>query len=100
TDTLRQALRDDVTGSSYIAWTLARNGHQATLPDALARALKVADRTDADHDDLQGAAALLRDYGSEQELKQLAGLVRKFQTQDENFYNVLWQDATLDGNPR
>jgi hypothetical protein len=100
TETLRQALRDDLEGSSYIAWTLARNGHQATLRDALARALRVADRPARDRNDLQGAAALLRDYGSDQELKQLAGLVRKYQTQDEKFYNVLWQDATLAGNPR
>jgi hypothetical protein len=42
------------------------------LPEALARALKVADRPDGDPGDLQGAAALLRDYGSDQDLKQLA----------------------------
>lgn len=100
TETLRQALRDDLEGSSYIAWTLARNAHQATLRDALARALRVADRPASDYNDLQGAAALLRDSGSDQELRQLAGLVRKYQTQDENFYNLLWQDATMDGNPR
>jgi hypothetical protein len=100
TDTLRQALRNDVAGTCYIAWTLARNGHQATLPEALARALKVADRPDADYTDLQGAAALLRDFGSDQELKQLAGLVRKYQTRDEKFYSVLWQYATEAGNPR
>jgi hypothetical protein len=100
TETLRQALRNDVAGSSFIAWTLVRNGHEATLPEALARALKVANRPDADYTDLQGAAALLRDYGSDQELKQLARLVRKFQTQDEKFYGVLWQYATAAGNPR
>lgn len=99
-ETLRQALRDDLAGSSYIAWTLARNGHKATLLDALARALRVANRPASDYNELQGAAALLRDYGSDQELKQLAGLVRKYQTQDEAFYRSLWQFATLDGNPR
>ena len=100
TDTLRQALRNDLAGSSYIAWTLARNGHQATLPEALARALKVADRPGVDFTDLQGAAALLRDFGSDQDLTRLAGLVRKYQTVDRNFYNVLWQYATENGNPR
>jgi hypothetical protein len=99
-ETLRQALRDDLAGSSYIAWTLARNGHQATLRDALTRALGVVDRPASDYNDLQGAAALLRDYGSDQDLKQLAGLVRKYQIQDEKFYRVLWQFATEDGNPR
>jgi hypothetical protein len=100
TDTLRQALHDDLAGSSYIAWTLARNGHQATLRDAVTRALKVVNRPASDYNDLQGAAALLRDYGSDQEVKQLAGLVRKYQRQDEKFYRVLWQFATYDGNPR
>ncbi len=100
TDALRQALHDDLAGSSYIAWTLARNGHQATLGDAVTRALKVVGRPASDYNDLQGAAALLRDYGSDQELKQLAGLVRKYQIQDEKFYRVLWQFATYDGNPR
>jgi hypothetical protein len=57
-------------------------------------------RPASDYNDLQGAAALLRDYGSDQEVKQLAGLVRKYQRQDEKFYRVLWQFATYDGNPR
>jgi len=100
TETLREALRNDLAGTSYIAWTLVRNGHPATLPEALARALKVADRPDADPSDLQGAAALLRDYGSDQDLKQLAGLVRKYQTADPKFYQVLWQYATESGTPR
>jgi hypothetical protein len=100
TDLLRQALRNDVTGSSYIAWTLAKNGHQATLPDALARALRVADRPDSDYNDIQGAANVLRDFGNDADLKQLAGLVRKYQTQDEKFYRLLWQSATEGGNPR
>src|SRR5579863_1922932 len=100
TDLLRQALRNDVSGSSYVASTLAQNGHRATLPDALAQALRVVDRPDGDYNDLQGAAALLRDYGNDAELKQLAGLVRKYQIQDEKFYGVLWQYATEAGNPR
>jgi hypothetical protein len=100
TETLRQALQDDLAGSSYIAWILAHNNHQANLLEALARALKVVDRPDADGTDLQGAAALLRDYGSDQDLKELATLVRKYQTQNEKFYAALWQYATEDGNPR
>jgi hypothetical protein len=100
TETLRQALQNDLAGSSNIAWTLAHTGHQATLPEALARALKVADRPDADLTDLQGAAALLRDYGSDQDLKQLAALVRKYQIADRQFYGMLWQYATEAGNPR
>ena len=59
TETLRMALQNDVTGSSYIAWTLVRNGNRDVLPEALARALKVVDRpAGGDFTDLQGAAAL------------------------------------------
>lgn len=100
TETLRRALQDDLTGSSYIAWTFAHSGHQAVLKEALVRALRVADRPTTDFTDLQGAAALLRDFGSNQQLDQVAGLVRKYQTQDRKFYNVLWQYSTESDNPR
>jgi hypothetical protein len=100
TEALRQALRDDVPGTSYIAWTLARNDHRATLPDAIARALKVVDRPGAGLTDLQGAAALLRDFGNDEQLRQLATIVRKYQTRDEKFYASLWQYASESENPR
>lgn len=84
-----------------IAWTLVRNGDRGVLPQALARALKVVDRpAGGDFTDLQGAAALLRDFGSDLDLDRLAGLVRKYQTEDRKFYSVLWQYATEAGNPR
>src|SRR5215472_587038 len=51
---LRQAVRNDVEGTSYIAWTLARNGHRAFLDDALARALRVCGRPRSNYTDLQG----------------------------------------------
>jgi hypothetical protein len=100
TETLWQALRNDLAGSSYIAFVLVRSGNRAILPEALARALKVADRPDGDFTDLQGAVALLRDFGSDQDLKQLAGLVRRYQTLNKKFYSVLWQYAAEAGNPR
>ena len=100
TETLRQALKSDVVGSSSIAWTLVRNGNRDVLPEAVERALKLTDRPAADPGDLQGAAMLVRDYGSDQDLDQLAALVRKYQTLDRNFYGMLWQYATEAGNPR
>ena len=99
TETLRQALRDDLAASSHIAWTLVRNGHQSALPEALARALKVVDRPDTGRSDIEGAAALLRDYGTDEQLKRLASLVRKYQTTNQKFYSLLWQYATESGNP-
>lgn len=100
---LRQALRDDLTGSSYIAYVLAQAGENSFLPEALSRALRVADRPDVQasgFDDLQGAAALVRDYGSDRDLTELAALVRKYQTLAPKFYSSLWQCATESGNPR
>jgi hypothetical protein len=97
---LRRALQNDLPGSSYITWVLAHTGHLATLPEALARALRVVDRPKGDLTDLQGAAALLRDFGNDQQLKKLAALIRKYQTSDRTFYSALWQYATEAGNPR
>jgi hypothetical protein len=99
-DALRRALQDDVDGSCYIAWTLARNGHRATLPDALDRALRVVNRPNSDRTDLQGAAALIRDFGSDAQLAQLAAVVRKYQAADRELYGLLWQYATQAANPR
>jgi hypothetical protein len=100
TETLRQALKDGTAGSSYIAYILARNDHKAVLADALPQALRVCDRPGADFSDLQGAAAMLRDYGSDRQLDQLAALVRKYQTSNRQFYRVLWQYSTESDNPR
>jgi hypothetical protein len=103
TEALQQALRNDLRGSSYIAMVLARHGNRAILPDAVARAFRVIDdpgNLGSDFNDVQGAAALLRDYGSEADVARLAAIVRKYQTLDPKYYGVLWQYATDSDNPR
>ena len=100
-ETLRQALNAELPGSTYVAWTFLRGGHQALLQEGLRRALKVVDQPSTDLTELQGAAALLRDYGSDQQLRLLASLVKKYQTQDRKLYSLLWQWSTeSDNNPR
>jgi hypothetical protein len=94
TETLRQALRNDLPGSSYIAMVLSNHGNKATLPDAVARAFRVVDDPaglGAAFNDVQGAAALLRDHGSDRDLMRLADIVRKYQLLDQKYYGVLWQ---------
>jgi hypothetical protein len=103
TETLRQALRNDLPGSSYIAMVLANHGNNMILPDAVARAFRVTDDPaglGADFNEVQGAAALLRDHGSDQDLMRLVAIVRKYQTVDLKYYGVLWQYATESENPR
>jgi hypothetical protein len=103
TETLRQALRDDLRGSSYIALVLASHGNTAILPDAVARAFRVTDDPTglgADFSEVQGAAALLRDHGSARDLTRLAAIVRRYQTFDPKYYSALWQYATGSDNPR
>jgi hypothetical protein len=103
TETLRQALRNDVRGSSYIAMVLARHGNKAILANAVARAFRLIDDPNgrgSDFTELQGASALLRDHGSDQDLTRLAAIVRKYQTLDPKYYGVLWQYATESDNPR
>jgi len=58
------------------------------------------DRPDSDYNDLQGAAALLVDYGTDEQLKQLANVVRKYQAENRDFFGRLWQSATGTDNPR
>lgn len=102
-ETLRQALRNDLRGSSYIAMVLANHGNKAILPDAVARAFRVTDDPaglGTDPSEVQGAAALLRDYGSDADLTRLAAIVRKYETLDTKYYSVLWQYATESANPR
>lgn len=77
-----------------------RNGHHETLLEALTRALKVADRPNADRTDLQGAAALLQEHGTDDQVKRLTNLVRKYQTEDREFYGSLWQYATDESSSR
>jgi hypothetical protein len=103
TERMRQALRNDVRGSSYISMVLVNRGNKAILPDAVARAFRVVDDPagfGTDFNEVQGAAALLRDHGSDQDLTRLAGIVRRYQALDEKYYRVLWQDATHSENPR
>jgi hypothetical protein len=97
---LGDSLNRDVDGSSYIAWTLVRNGQKAFLREALVRALKVADRPKGDPLDLTSAALLLLDYGSDAQLDELAGLVRKYRKFDPSHFNALWQRSSGTGNAR
>jgi hypothetical protein len=103
TETLRQALRNDLRGSSYIAMVLAAHGNSAILPDAVTRGFRVIDDPKgmgSDFGEVQGAAALLRDHGSDRDLERLAEIVRKYQRLDPKYYSVLWQYATESDNPR
>jgi len=100
---LRHALRNDLRGSSYIALVLANHGNKTILPDAVARAFRVVDDPSGPgvgSNDVQGAAALLRDHGSDRDLMRLADIVRKYQVLDQKYYGVLWQYAAESDNPR
>jgi hypothetical protein len=82
---------------------LANHGNTTILPDAVAHAFRVIDDPTGhgpNFTDVQGAAALLRDHGSDQELTRLAQIVKKYQALDPKYYSVLWQYATEADNPR
>ncbi len=95
TETLRAALRNDVAGSAQIALSVARNGNRDILADALARALRVADRPAEGVSELQSAGMLLGEFGSEQDLRRAVELVRKYQTLDRNWYSEMWQTVGM-----
>lgn len=100
TQQLRAALRNDLEGTSYIASMLVQNGYRSVLPEALQRARRVADRPNAQFEELLAAANLLRDFGSEHDLKELAAIVRRHQFTGDAVYTPLWQSATGNGSPR
>ena len=81
-ESLRLALRKDHAGSSFLAWRLAEQGQIDYIIDAVARALKVADRPGANVNDLFGALAVVREYGNDRERSQLAGIVAKHRETD------------------
>jgi hypothetical protein len=97
---VRDALGRDLTGSSFIAWTLVRKGQKAFLDEALVRALKVVARPDSVSFDLTGAIILLVDYGSDRQLDQFAGLIRQSRTADPGQYRMLSARIGGLGNPR
>lgn len=97
-ESLRKALRDDVSGSCEIASALAHIGHTAVLDDALPRAVRVLSQP-VRTPELQGAASLLRDFGSDAQLQQLAALARKYETADRDFYSSLWQFSVDNEHP-
>ena len=99
-ETDRQALKDGLQGSLSIACALVHSGHREILPESLGRALKVADEPSADRWDIECAGELLPNYGSDEQLRQLAKLVQKYQTRDREFYNRLWHSSTSSKNPR
>jgi hypothetical protein len=93
TETLRAALRNDVLGSAQIAQFLVQNGNREILTEALARALRVADRPADRVSEVQAAGMLLRQFGSDHDLDRVAALVRQYQAVNRDFYMSLWQSA-------
>jgi hypothetical protein len=102
---LNNALKQDLPGSSYIAWQLVKKGHRVLISEALAGALRVANLPRADFmgsqgEDLQGAVALILEDGTDEHVQQLAELVWKYRAVDPQYVNVLLGYVTSVGNLR
>ncbi len=91
---LRNGLNEDVPGSSPLAYTLVQAGHDELLPEALGRALRVADSPESHYNDITAAGNTVRDFGDERHLRAYAALVRKYQAGNPEHYRSLWQRAT------
>lgn len=95
---LREGLREDVPGSMTLAYVLAQSGSVELLPEALARALRIADQPESHYNDVTAAGQLSLEFGNDEHLRAYAALVRKFQTEDQRFYRQLWVSATGEGS--
>lgn len=84
-ESLKLALRQDLAGSSFLAWRLAEEGQKECITDAVARALKVVDRPGSNVNDLFGATAIIRQYGNDRERRQLAKAVAKYRDTNSEF---------------
>ena len=67
------------------------------IPEAMARALRVADDPQSHSSEITGAGGTARDFGSQAHARAYAALVRKHRGGDPQFYNSLWQSATNTG---
>jgi hypothetical protein len=95
---LREGLSEDVAGAMALAYALAQSGFGALLPEARARALRVADRAESHSNDVIAAGRLSLEFGNEAHLRAYAAFVRKYRVADPSFYNSLWQSATVPDN--
>jgi hypothetical protein len=77
-----------------LAYALVQVGHDELLPEALGRALRVADRPESHYNDITAAGNTVRDSEDERHLRAYAALVRKYQAGNPEHYRSLWQRAT------
>ncbi len=82
---LKTALREDQTGSSYLAWRLIDSGPTACLPEALDRAMLVVRRPDADGDDVFSSIRLILTYGAPAQRGQLAALAQELKAVNPDY---------------
>lgn len=93
-EAVRERLKQDAPNTSWIAGTLIRHGQTAFLQEALEHALRLADQPASGRVDLSASVGLLRDYGSDNQRRRLADLVRKYRSIDPGHSELLWQNGT------
>jgi hypothetical protein len=90
---VRRALHEGQPGALYLAQELLGTNHPELLPDALARAIQIADDPSLEGQELHMAGRFVAERGSEAEQKTYAQLVRKYRDADPLFYRRLWQSV-------
>jgi len=100
-DGVNAAMRRNAPGSLTVAYFAAKAGKEAVLPDGLALALRMVQRAQqAPLGELQPAAQLILNYGSDAQFEALTAALRRFKTEDENAYRALWGAAAYGVNRR
>jgi hypothetical protein len=97
---LREMLTAHHPGSLFVARDILITGQTALLGDAIALALKYVDGPSLDTSEISAACQVLRDFGSDDQFRQLLGLMRKYEYLDTPHFDELWRNTIWSDNMR
>lgn len=97
---LRTLLKTRRTGSLFVAYDILKQGQDEIRSDAASAALGAIDAPGQEHVDIQAACWVLRDFGTDEQFRELVKVIKKYQYLDRARYDELWRDTIWSDNNR
>jgi hypothetical protein len=97
---LTSMLRASRPGSLWVARDVLSTGQRDVLKEATALAFRYIESSSEDHEELQQACWVVRDFGSDAEFSRLVGDIKRYQYQDTKHYDELWTAVLWSNNKR
>ncbi len=97
---LRDLLEMQRTGALFVAYDILTQGQDEIRSGATSAALKTIDAPGREHVDIQAACWVLRDFGTDEQFRELVNVIKKFQYVDRARYDELWRDTIWSDNHR